>query len=171
MAKRKNAAEQVFLFRASSGEGYNDRHGALRHQGVGTATSIGSLSACAHKAKRSTKLTVRFPTKNAQKLSVRNREGFRAPEAYGSPRSTNCGPHAMSYGVFGFRLIRGRVAKAPGCTVAGGIMAAERGRSCLRPLADAVIRSAAGSDRTNGDIAGSAVAARRAGGEPCRIMA
>src|SRR5690554_1322887 len=76
----------------------------------------------------------------------------------------------MSYGVFAFRLSRWRVAKAPGCIVADGIMAAERGRFWLRPLPDMVIRSTAGGDRTGGDIAGSAVAAWRIGSEPCRIM-
>src|SRR5690606_34671787 len=103
--------------------------------------------------------------------SDRFREGFRAPEAYGSPRSTNRGPHAMSYGIFGFRLVRGRVAKAPGWTVAAGIMAGERGRSGLRSLPDLVVGATAGGDRTGGDIAGSAVAAWRAGGDPCRCVA
>ena len=37
-----------------------------------------------------------------QKLPGRNREEFRTPEAYGSPRSTNREPHVMSYWFSGF---------------------------------------------------------------------
>jgi hypothetical protein len=40
-------------------------------------------------------------------LPVGKLEGFRAPMAYGCPRSTNREAQAVIYGCFGFRLLRG----------------------------------------------------------------